>query len=382
MEEPMLARTTFVSTTTLTKTVLPIYPILPLVSEIYGTAGDDYGLYGTAGDDSIYGLAGNDSLYGMGGNDTLDGGAGNDVMAGGTGNDTYIVDSVNDVVWEWGGEGIDTVRATINNAVYTLPSAVENLVLSGPNASGGQGNELDNTMMGNDVYNVFYGGAGNDTLKGAGGNDSLYGDVGNDVLDGGTGSDLMQGGTGDDTYYVDSYNDQIFENFNSGIDTVRAKIGGYTLGENIENLILEESSTNAYGVGNSLDNTLRGNSTQNVLIGGGGFDTIFGGAGADTFKFTALGDAVRVGGFSDYIADFSAAEGDKIDLSAIDANVNAAGDQAFLFIGNNNAFVPSFGAGQLRFNGGFLEGDVNGDLVADFRIEVNAPPLPDGAFIL
>jgi Ca2+-binding RTX toxin-like protein len=66
---------------------------------------------------------------------------------------------------------------------------------------------------------------------------------------------------------------KIFENFNAGTDTERAKIG-YALGENIENLVLEESSTNAYGYGNALDNVLRGNATNNVLIGGVGYDTV------------------------------------------------------------------------------------------------------------
>jgi serralysin len=61
---------------------------------------------------------------------------------------------------------------------------------------------------------------------------------------------------------------------------------------------------------------------------------------------------------------------DRIDLSQIDANTGADGDQQFLFIGNNNAFSENLGVGQLRCNGGFVEGDVDGDLVADFRIQV------------
>jgi hypothetical protein len=58
----------------------------------------------------------------------------------------------------------------------------------------------------------------------------------------------------------------------------------------------------------------------------------------------------------------------------------AAGDQAFLWIGNNNNFVDSWGAGQLRC--GYLQGDVNGDMVADFSIKVNAAALPAATIIL
>jgi hypothetical protein len=58
---------------------------------------------------------------------------------------------------------------------------------------------------------------------------------------------------------------------------------------------------------------------------------------------------------------------DYIQLSSIDADVNTAGDQAFVFIGNNN---PFYGVGQVRCNGGFVEGDIDGDAIADFRIQV------------
>jgi Ca2+-binding RTX toxin-like protein len=400
MEEPMPARTLEFAVTTAPllvkpiKPILPIEPVLPLINEIWGTAADDY-LYGTSGDDNIHGQAGNDTLYGLAGNDTLDGGAGNDVMAGGKGDDIYYVDDSpygdndGDVVWEWGGEGIDTVRVTgADYQGYTLPPGVENLELLLAESCGGYGNELDNVIIGNGAYNPLHGYAGNDRLVGGGGNDSLYGGEGNDILDGGTGFDYMVGGVGDDTYHVDGYSDQIVEDLNGGFDTVKvAKISAsseatYVLPENVENGELIGFTSNL--TGNSLDNVLRGNAANNVITGGGGFDTMYGAEGADTFKYLSLSDAVAVGNglFSDYIADFSTVEADKIDLSLIDADLLAAGDQAFRFIGNNNNYVAAFGPGQLRFNNGFVEGDVNGDLVSDFYIKVNATALPDDAFIL
>ena len=55
---------------------------------------------------------------------------------------------------------------------------------------------------------------------------------------------------------------------------------GYTLGANIERLILTgNASVNASG--NSHDNTLSGNSGINILSGGAGNDTLYGGDEAD-----------------------------------------------------------------------------------------------------
>ena len=54
-----------------------------------------------------------------------------------------------------------------------------------------------------------------------------------------------------------------------------------------------------------------------------------------------------VGADADRITDFSHAQADRIDLSAIDASTGAAGDQAFSFIG---AGLYTGVAGQLRFS--------------------------------
>jgi hypothetical protein len=81
----------------------------------------------------------------------------------------------------------------------------------------------------------------------------------------------------------------------------------------------------------------------------------------------------------DKIADFSSVEMDKIDLSAIDANTAIAGNQAFSYIG---AAAFSGAAGELHFAGGFVEGDINGDTIADFKISVGVPALAAGDFVL
>jgi subtilisin family serine protease len=157
---------------------------------------------------------------------------------------------------------------------------------------------------------VLNGTTRNDTLNGASGNDSLSGMAGNDRLVGLAGNDTLSGLTGNDM--------------------------------------------------------LDGGTGNDLLIGGVGRDIITGGGGADVFRFLTLADSA-VGSSRDMIFDFSRAEGDRIDLAAIDANSRIAGDQAFAFIGG-----AGFGrvAGQLRFAGGVLQADINGDARADMEIAV------------
>ena len=67
------------------------------------------GVFGNSGNNVLRGFAGEDWLVGQDGNDTLDGGTGEDDMEGGRGNDTYILDERFDSVFEFEGEGTDTV---------------------------------------------------------------------------------------------------------------------------------------------------------------------------------------------------------------------------------------------------------------------------------
>jgi Ca2+-binding RTX toxin-like protein len=106
-----------------------------------------------------------------------------------------------------------------------------------------------------------------------------------------------------------------------------------------------------------------------VLTGAGGKDTLTGGIGADRFVYAAFGESV-IGANADRITDFSHAQGDKIDLSTIDANTAAAGNQAFTFIGSG---LFTGVAGQLRAantSPGIttIAGDVNGNGTSDFHI--------------
>lgn len=121
----------------------------------------------------------NNQLVGNLGNNLITGGGGDDRMLGGRGNDTYVIDSAGDLVFEYSGNGIDTVNSSIN---YTLGSNLENLTLTGTIATTGTGNTLNNILTGNGLANTLNGGIGNDTLIGGAGTDVLVGGSGNDVF--------------------------------------------------------------------------------------------------------------------------------------------------------------------------------------------------------
>ena len=125
-------------------------------------------------------------------------------------------------------------------------------------------------------------GAGNSTDK-----PSLVTPADN-IIDGRAGSDYMQGGAGNDIYFVDSAGDAIVENAGEGNDIVHASID-YTIGANIESLILDGTTVN--GAGNSTDNAIIGNASDNIIDGNAGADFMVGGAGNDIYFVDNAGDA-------------------------------------------------------------------------------------------
>lgn len=174
---------------------------------------------------------------------------------------------------------------------------------------------------------VIVGLAGSDVLDGRGGNDALYGDAGSDVLSGGIHNDTLDGGQGGDRLSGNAGNDLL--------------------------------------IGGSGNDVLSGGWGRDVLVGGAGADGPSGGHAADTFQFRSTAEA-GLGASSDAILDFD--HGDRIDLRAIDANETLRGDQAFSYIWGGRF---SGDGGELRFAGGVLSGDTDGDRMADFSIRVS-----------
>ncbi|MBV8685063.1 MAG: M10 family metallopeptidase C-terminal domain-containing protein, partial [Alphaproteobacteria bacterium] len=136
-----------------------------------------------------------------------------------------------------------------------------------------------------------------------------------------------------------------------------------------------------YLAGGAGADQLYGLGGDDGLYGGLGADQLRGGAGRDWFRYESASESTAAA--MDRIADFQA--GEKIDLSAIDADSIAGGNQAFAFIGSD-AFHNV--AGELRVsesNGSwFVEGDVDGDGAADLVIQVDtilAHPLGASDFV-
>ncbi|MGN6159020.1 MAG: beta strand repeat-containing protein [Devosia sp.] len=286
----------------------------------------------------------NNVLVGNTGNNSLDGGAGADTMQGGAGNDTYYVDNAGDVVDEQsnGGAGIDTVVSTISfdlsDSVHVLGD-IEKLTLGGTDAINGTGNALDNTITGNAAGNV---------------------------LDGGLGNDTMAGGLGNDIYYADSTGDVVTEASNAGTDTVHftGLSGTYTLGANVENLILDGVGDTG-GIGSSVDNMMIGNAGNNSLSGGagddtldggsGGSDTLTGGAGDDTYIVRHTGDVVSETGGSgiDTVESYVSFDlGNASQATGNIENVTLLGDGAISATGNALANTLIGNAGDNGLYGG------------------------------
>lgn len=187
------------------------------------------------------------------------------------------------------------------------------------------------TVTGDSTANRLSGSAGSDRLSGGGGNDTLQGGAGSDTLIGGSGNDSLVGGSGDDRYVVDSLRDRVRETTKGGLDTVEARVSGYTLAAGIENLILGARITK--GKGNALANVITGNRAANTLDGGAGDDTLIGGAGNDRL----------IGGTGKDTASYaSAAKGVSADLSRTTAqDTKGAGKDRLS--GIENAVGSSFG---------------------------------------
>jgi Ca2+-binding RTX toxin-like protein len=242
------------------------------------------------------------------------------------------------------------------------------------------------TRTGTALADTMTGGASHDLLFGLGGNDALAGQAGNDTLDGGAGQDALTGGLGDDVYLVDDSRDRVTESSNQGTDKVIVSVlSSYTLPSNFEHLVRSgggnftgngTAAANALtgGTGNDAlngnggDDILQGLGGNDVLRGGVGRDELHGGVGTDRFVFSSVAEA-GLGATRDVIADLLT--GDRIDLSAIDANSSSRGDQAFSstlvggFTGARAQLQVTQATGHV-----IVAGDIDGNRVADFEIQI------------
>ena len=302
-------------------------------------------LNGGAGDDHLSSGGGNDTIkYAVGdGADTVDGGADSDklVITGSGANDSLTVAVADGTINNVAGGAISNMEhvtltldggtnATLDFGATTEALAVQlgvhaatgfDRVIGVENVVGGSGNDA---IAGNSGNNVLHGAAGTDVLRGGDGSDELIG---------GRDNDSLVGGNGEDRLYGDGGNDRLS--------------------------------------GGDMNDRLSGGDGRDVLYGGAGRDMLTGGAGADHFLFKSVLDSVT-GGNRDVITDFSTIQHDRIDLSAIDADVSTPGDQAFVFIGSDTFAhyhdLHSDVIGMVRLEGSILQGNVDTTMKTDFSI--------------
>lgn len=125
-----------------------------------------------------------------------------------------------------------------------------------------------------------------------------------------------------------------------------------------------------------------GGSGNDRINGGQGADKLWGGSGVDTFAYMGTSESTVLAKGRDTIYDFT--PGDRVDLSAMDANTKITGDQAFAFIATK-AFSGK--GGELRYekraSDTYIYTDTNGDRKADFAVHLDhAVILKSDDFIL
>ncbi|MBO1904894.1 M10 family metallopeptidase C-terminal domain-containing protein [Microvirga sp. 3-52] len=211
----------------------------------------------------------------------------------------------------------------------------------------------------------------------------LYGDAGNDRVLGDDGNDLIDAGMGIDTVYGGAGDDRIMASVNDGNDVYYGDdMTGGTGNDTLDMSAITANITanlGANGGSGSVFSTQSGADTiwgiENIVTGSGNdtitanhaVNVIDGGAGNDVFRFLSAADAS-----GDTILGFQ--PGDRLDLSAIDANTGAGGKQAFT-LANGSSFT---GPAQLvishetRDDGDYtvVSGNTTGPDAAEFKISL------------
>jgi Ca2+-binding RTX toxin-like protein len=314
------------------------------------------------------------------GRNWINGGAGNDVIHGngqtvlyyfGAGGPNRVADSV------YVNLGLG-VAHSLNGAPEDDLANIGIDTFTGVNAVAGS--RFDDVLIGSDSARAetFDGGRGNDYIDGGGGAHDRYQietpPVGVTVdISSPVGFVTLADDDGVQTDTLVNIEEISATEFDD--DITLSDVDNVAIGENGNDVIrgLAGNDTLIGDQGHGFRGTAPGN---DVLIGGLGKDTMTGNEGADTFVLESILETGKTKSTRDVITDFTRGE-DLVDLTAVDANVLVDGDQAFSWRGERGF---SGAAGELRFvrenNPGtandrtIIEGDVNGDRIADFQIEL------------
>jgi Ca2+-binding RTX toxin-like protein len=258
-------------------------------------------------------------------------------------------------------------------------AAASAVASSGPGAAIAHavtGNALDNRIAGSAFADALSGGDGDDWLRGLAGNDRLTGGPGRDTLEGGAGADVLAGEQGADTLRggdgADTLNGGDGDDLLSGGDTAADLRDVIYAGAGNDRVDAGHGNDLVYGgdgndtveggfgadeiIGQNGDDVLTGSAFSDLVFGGagsdfinGGFgsDRLNGGAGADRFYHLGIADHG-----SDWVQDFSAAEGDRLVFGGAGAGraqfqVNLARTEGAGAPGVAEAFVIHRPSGQI-----------------------------------
>lgn len=227
-----------------------------------------------------------------------------------------------------GASGVDTINTSglMTGATFNL-QAGQDLIRNTGTIIGqillGDGNDRYLGASGH-LNGGVLGGAGNDIVLAAGEDDQLNGEAGNDSLSGGDGNDTLISGNG----------------------------GDRLIGGNGDDLIIGGVATGA---------TLAGDK-----------DVLSGGAGADLFVFRSALE-LGTGAARDRITDFTHSS-DHIDLSGFMGGASFTGAAPFVVNGLGQVHDTALT--------GVLSGDVNGDGVEDWQLQLTSGlTLTSGDFV-
>lgn len=217
----------------------------------------------------------------------------------------------------------------------------------------------NNTIIGSNYSDLINALGGDDVINGRGGDDDIDGGTGSDTIYGGAGNDHILGktpGLGDwtdsDTIYGGPGADWIYGNGGEhdgyspdGTDYIHGGDGNDHLYGKLGNDVLWGDGGNDLLGGYYGVDRMYGGAGNDILKGRFDGDVLSGGSGNDIYQYVETRDSTSKS--KDIILNFDNVgpkTGDRIDLHFIDANENAGGNQAFVFIGTA-AFT---GPGQVR----------------------------------
>jgi large repetitive protein len=321
---------------------------------------EDFTILTGAGDDTLTTGNGDNLLRSGGGNDTITTGHGDSRIESGAGNDTIQV-----------GDGRNSVNAGIGNDTVTTGDG-------GNTVNAGSG---DNTVTTGTGVDMVFTGGGNDTLETGGGADRVQVSGGIDTLDAGVGQDLLKVDYGhlaanvtgrlSAGSVVDGHSGLVADGAGNSVSFSGVERFQITTGAGNDDVrtgggrdTLSGGQGSDFLFGNWGADVLTGGEGSDTLVGGGGEDLLRGGRGVDCFRFDDLDSLIGTG---DRIADLQAQ--DTIDLLRIDADVSAAGDQAFVLV---QRFTGAAGEMTVRYQAGSdlsrYAFDTNGDGMAEIAI--------------